>query len=61
MKSLKLALCLLFATPIAYSQETVTTAGGEATGSGTVIGQVVDATPQAAMGSVSQGVQQLMK
>ena len=36
MKSLKIALCLLFATPLLYSQETVKTAGGEDTGSGTV-------------------------
>jgi hypothetical protein len=33
MKSLTLALCLLFATPLLYSQETVTTAAGETTGS----------------------------
>ena len=36
MKSLTLALSLLFATPLLYSQETVTTAGGEDTGSRTV-------------------------
>ena len=52
MKSLTLFFCLLFATSIVYSQKTVTTAGGEATGSGTVsysIGQEYTATPQVAM------------
>ena len=61
IKSLTLALCLLFATPLLYSQETVTTAGGEATGSGTVsysIGQVVYSNTAGSNGSVSQGVQQ---
>jgi hypothetical protein len=44
-----------------YSQEIVTTAGGEATGSGTVsysIGQVVYSNTTGSNGSVSQGVQQ---
>jgi hypothetical protein len=61
MKSLTLALCLLFTTPLLYSQETVTTAGGAATGSGTVsysIGQVVYSNTTGSNGSVSQGVQQ---
>ena len=61
MKSLTLFLCLLFATPLLYSQEIVTTAGGEATGSGTVsysIGQVVYSNTTGSNGSVSQGVQQ---
>ena len=61
MKSLKIALCLLFATPLLYSQETVKTAGGEDTGSGTVsysIGQVVYSNTTGSNGSVSQGVQQ---
>ena len=35
MKRITLFLCVLFATPLLYSQETITTAGGEATGSGT--------------------------
>ena len=61
MKSLILFLCLLFTTSIVYSQEIVTTAGGEATGSGTVsysIGQVVYSNTTGSNGSVSQGVQQ---
>ena len=33
IKTLKFALCLLFAAPLLYSQETVTTAAGETTGS----------------------------
>ena len=61
MKSLTLFFCLLFTTSIVYSQEIVTTAGGEATGSGTVsysIGQVVYSNTTGSNGSVSQGVQQ---
>ena len=61
MKSLTLALGLLFTRSIVYSQETITTAGGEATGSGTVsysIGQVVYGNTTGSNGSVSQGVQQ---
>ena len=61
MKSLKLFLSLLFTTSIVYSQEGVTTAGGEATGSGTAsysIGQVVYSNNTGSNGSVSQGVQQ---
>ena len=61
MKSITLFLCLLFTTSIVYSQEIVTTAGGEATGSGTVsysIGQVVYSNTTGSNGSVSQGVQQ---
>ena len=61
MKSITLFFCLLFTTSIVYSQEIVTTAGGEATGSGTVsysIGQVVYSNTTGSNGSVSQGVQQ---
>ena len=61
MKRITFFLCVLFATPLLYSQETITAAGGEATGSGTAsysIGQVVYSNNTGSNGSVSQGVQQ---
>ncbi|MDA9938466.1 T9SS type A sorting domain-containing protein [Salibacteraceae bacterium] len=61
MKRIMFFLCVLFVTPLLYSQETITAAGGEATGSGTAsysIGQIVYSNNTGSNGSVSQGVQQ---
>ena len=61
MKRITLFLCVLFATPLLYSQETITAAGGEAIGIGTAsysIGQVAYSNNTGSNGSVSQGVQQ---
>ena len=61
MKSLTFFLFLLFSATIVYSQQSLTTAGGEATGSGTAsysIGQVAYSNNTGSNGSVSQGVQQ---
>ena len=62
MKSLTFFLFLLCSTTIVYSQESLTTAGGEATGIGTAsysIGQVAYSNNTGSNGSVSQGVQQV--
>ena len=62
MKSLTFFLFLLFSATIVYSQQSLTTAGGEATGSGTAsysIGQVAYSNNTGSNGSVSQGVQQV--
>mgnify|MGYP006099570001 FL=1 len=62
MKRYIIAIWLLFTTSIVYSQETATTAGGEATGAGGsssyTVGQVVYTTNTANSGSLAQGVQQ---
>ena len=61
MKSLTFFLFLLFSATIVYSQQSLTTAGGEATGIGTAsysIGQVAYSNNTGSNGSVSQGVQQ---
>ena len=62
MKRYIIAIWLLFTSSIVYSQETATTAGGEATGAGGsssyTIGQVVYTTNSANNGSLAQGVQQ---
>ena len=61
MKSLTFFLSLLFSATIVYSQQSLTAAGGEATGIGTAsysIGQVVYSNNIGSNGSVSQGVQQ---
>ena len=62
MKRYIIAIWLLFTTSIVYSQETATTAGGEATGAGGsssyTVGQVVYTTNTANNGSLAQGVQQ---
>ena len=62
MKRYIIAIWLLFTTSIVYSQETATTAGGEATGadgsSSYTVGQVVYTTNTANSGSLAQGVQQ---
>ena len=61
MKSLTFFLFLLFSATIVYSQQSLTAAGGEATGSGTAsysIGQVAYSNNTGSNGSVSQGVQQ---
>ena len=62
MKSLTFFLFLLFSATIVYSQQSLTTAGGEATGIGTAsysIGQVAYSNNTGSNGSVSQGVQQV--
>jgi hypothetical protein len=62
MKRYIIAIWLLFTTSIVYSQETATTAGGEAKGadgsSSYTVGQVVYTTNTANSGSLAQGVQQ---
>ncbi|WP_026755819.1 T9SS type A sorting domain-containing protein [Sediminibacter sp. Hel_I_10] len=62
MKTTTLAACLLFATQLIYSQETIPASGGEATGSGGSscysVGQLVFVTNIGSGGTVSQGVQQ---
>jgi hypothetical protein len=59
---LAIAACLLFAKHSMHSQETISTAGGKATGSGGsstyTIGQLVYTTQTESNGSISQGVQQ---
>ena len=61
MKTTTLVACLLFATHLIYSQETIPTSGGEATGSGGSssysVGQMVYTTNTSG-GTVTQGVQQ---
>jgi len=62
MKSLTFFLFLLFSATIVYSQQSLTAAGGEATGIGTAsysIGQVAYSNNTGSNGSVSQGVQQV--
>jgi hypothetical protein len=62
MKKQILIACLLCVKIVIYSQETITTSGGEATGSGGTssysVGQIVYTTHTGASGSISQGVQQ---
>ncbi|NNC50527.1 MAG: T9SS type A sorting domain-containing protein [Flaviramulus sp.] len=61
MKNITLVVCLLCATHLIYSQETIPTSGGEATGSGGTsnysVGQLVYTT-NSGSGTVTQGVQQ---
>ena len=56
-----LVACLLFATELIYSQQTIPASGGEATGSGSSssysVGQLVYTT-NTGSGTVAQGVQQ---
>jgi hypothetical protein len=62
MKRIILIAFVLLGTHSIYSQETITTSGGEATGSGGSssysVGQIVYTTHTGASGSISQGVQQ---
>jgi hypothetical protein len=61
MKKITLVACLLLATQLMYSQQTIPTSGGDATGSGGsssyTVGQLVYTT-NTGSGTVSQGVQQ---
>ncbi len=61
IKKLTLVACIVFATQLMYSQETIPTSGGDATGSGGsssyTVGQLVYTT-NIGSGTVSQGVQQ---
>jgi hypothetical protein len=61
MKKITLVACLLFVTQLMYSQQTIPTSGGDATGSGGsssyTVGQLVYTT-NTGSGTVSQGVQQ---
>ena len=60
MKTTTLVVCLLFATPLIYSQNAIPASGGEATGSGSVsysVRQLVYTT-NTGSGTVTQGVQQ---
>ena len=61
MKRIILIAFVLLGTHSIYSQETITTSGGEATGNGTVsysVGQIVYTTHTGSSGTISQGVQQ---
>ena len=61
MKRIILIAFVLLRTHSIYSQETITTSGGEATGNGTVsysVGQIVYTTHTGSSGSTRQGVQQ---
>ncbi len=62
MKNTTLVACLLFATQLIYSQETISVSGGEAAGSGGSssysVGQMVYTT-SVGNGTVNQGVQQV--
>jgi hypothetical protein len=61
IKKLTLVACIVFATQLMYSQETIPTSGGDATGSGGsssyTLGQLMYTT-NIGSGTVSQGVQQ---
>ena len=61
IKKLTLVACIVFSTQLMYSQETIPTSGGDATGSGGsssyTVGQLVYTT-NIGSGTVSQGVQQ---
>ena len=62
MRKLNLTLIFLCAFQLSYAQETVPSAGGNATGTGGTssytVGQLVYTTNASTSGSVSQGVQQ---
>ena len=62
MKKLKLTLLFLFSLQLSYSQETVPSTGGDATGTGGTssftVGQVFYTNNISSSGSVSQGIQQ---
>ena len=62
MKRLNLTLIFLCALQLSYAQETIPSAGGNATGTGGTssytVGQLVYTTNTSTSGSVSQGVQQ---
>jgi hypothetical protein len=62
MRNTTLVACLLFATQLIYSQQTIDASGGDATGSGGSasysVGQIVYTTHTGSNGSISQGVQQ---
>jgi hypothetical protein len=62
MRNTTLVACLLFATQLIYSQQTVPTSGGDATGTGGSssysVGQIVYTTHTGSNGDISQGVQQ---
>ncbi|AUC81949.1 T9SS type A sorting domain-containing protein [Lacinutrix sp. Bg11-31] len=62
MRNTTLVACLLLATQLIYSQQTIPASGGEATGSGGSssysVGQLAYNTNTGSNGSVSQGVQQ---
>jgi hypothetical protein len=61
MKKTTLLACIVFSTQLMYSQETISTSGGDATGSGGSssysVGQLVYTT-STGIGTVTQGVQQ---
>jgi hypothetical protein len=61
IKKLTLVACIVFSTQLMYSQETIPTSGGDATGSGGsssyTLGQL-EYTTNIGSGTVSQGVQQ---
>ena len=62
MKYITLTMVLFCATQLSYAQETIPSAGGNATGTGGTssytVGQLVYTTNASTSGSVSQGVQQ---
>jgi hypothetical protein len=62
MRKTTFVASILFATQLIYSQETIPTSGGDATGSGGSasysVGQIVYTTHTGSNGSISQGVQQ---
>ena len=61
MKKFKLSLLFLFSLQLSYAQETVSSTGGNATGTGGTssftVGQVFYTSNTSSAGSVSQGVQ----